>query len=246
MELQETEIWRMIPPEEKLSVMAAAHARGVLTAGITIVVAATVAIAFQVDWIFFGALILSPFIFQFASSKAWRGFRPRMMLEYLAARAAARRYAFAARAKELELQLLFRGTMEQVFDREQEMEKLEATIAHNKETEVWIALFRDAVILMSEKPGGAKLEFGSLINDKLAIEGINPDGAEGEYTINREVMLTAQARGEKVRKKIKVTSDYPAALVVFERKLLELQRAAKERQLDAPPSEERLLSGSEE
>ncbi len=224
------DLWRQIPPEEKFEVMARAHAKSTVTCFITLVVSGTLAIGLQIPWIFWSSFVAIPFIFQFAAGKAWRHFRPMMMLEYLAARAAGRRYAFAANARDLTLAFIFKGHIERQFGGDEAaLAALEASLDHVREAEVWVALFNDALILMSEQPGGARLEFAHLVNDSLEIEGISPEG-ESEYSNNREVYLSYSDRKNAEQKKIKLVSRYPASIVVFEKKVLKLKAEWKQRE----------------
>jgi hypothetical protein len=215
------EIWKQIPPEEKFEMMNKAHSTGVLAAVIVIVVASTVAVGLQIVAILWASLIMSPFIFQFAAGKVWRDLRPRTILEYLGARAAARRYAFTSHSKDLSVSMIFRGHLERQFDNDAIQEALEAAVSNTRESAVWVALFHDAVIMMSEKAGGAQLKFSHLIDDKLKVEATSPDGAD--YSNNKELSLTYKDRSGDV-KRYKLTSRYPAALIVFEKKLLQFQQ----------------------
>lgn len=220
--------------------MARAHAKATFACIISVVVCCTLAIGLQFSWLMWGSFICIPFIFQFAAGKAWRVFRPTIMLEYLAARAAARRYAFAANAKDLTLALMFRGKVERVFEGEEgALLALEAAIESNLQTDVWIALFTDALIMMSERPGGASLEFAHLVNESLQVEGLSPSG-QGEYSSDREVKLSYTDRRSARELKFKVVSKYPASMVVFEKKLLALRREWRKRQ-DAMEQQESMI-----
>ncbi len=219
--IDSSDLWRQIPPEEKFDLIARAHSLGVLACLVTFLVGCTLAVGLKQSWLMWGSLIMTPFVFQFFSGRAWRGIRPNLMLEYLAARSAARRYAFTTRAKDLTLNFIFRGTIERQFeDDEAELKALEAAIENTTQTQVWVALFKDAIVMMSEMPGGAKIEFAHLLNDKLVIEG-RSSSDRGEYSVGREVFLSYSDR-KPGPQKVKLTSRYPAALVVFEKKIQKL------------------------
>lgn len=243
--IDSNELWRQIPPEEKFDLIARAQAKGIMVSVMTVIIACTVAVGLKQGWLIWASLILTPLLFQFAAGREWRGLKPRVMLEYLAARAAARRYAFTARAKDLHLTLMFRGKIERIFDDEEgKLKELEAAIENSKECAVWIALFNDAVIMMSERFGGAQLEFAHVINDKLEISGQSP-GNKGEYASDREILLSFSDR-RSGGQKVKVTSRYSAALVVFEKKLLQLQKDITSRESTvAMPAPAEILSGAE-
>lgn len=223
--VNEHEIWRSIPPEEKFEIMANAHASGVVAAFITILISSTISIGLKVPMIMWGSIIAAPFIFQFAAGKKWRDVKPRTMLEYLAARSAARRFAFAQKGHDLTLRLMFRGKIEHEFDQDFVQEALEAIIADTKEAEVWVALFGDTVVMMQEQAGGAMLSFAHLLDEKLQVSA-SGGSDDSDYSNNREVRLSYYGK-DKVKKQVKLTSRYPAALVVFEKKLQMLKAEVK-------------------
>jgi hypothetical protein len=231
--LDPTNIWDSIPPEEKFEMLAKAQARGVGAAIMLIIVGCTLAVGFRFDVLMWGALLVSPLLFQFVAGKAWRDMRPPMLLEYLAARSAARRYAFANKSQDLGLVLIFKG----------EFEPLAAT-AELEETfgkafnaiSGWIALFNDCAVVIAERPGGAECLFAQILNDKLGIAGRSESGEE--YANDRELILTFQTKRGDPRR-VKLTSRYPAALVVFEKKAQQLINAWKNRmKVEAPPADE--------
>jgi hypothetical protein len=92
--LNEDEVWRIVPPEEKLSLLAKANSAGFFASLMGVLVGWTVAVSLSLQWLVYVSLIFCPFIYQFAAGRTWRSARPRAMLEYLAARSAARRFAF--------------------------------------------------------------------------------------------------------------------------------------------------------
>lgn len=233
--LDGTEIWRSIPPEEKLELMSQAHAKGIFAAFIGIMLGGTLAVALHLSWLLWASLISAPFIFQFAAGKAWRGLRPRLVLEYLAARSAARRYAFSNKGKDLSLSLMFRGTLTREFDEDKLQEALEATFENTREAAVWVALFGDSVVMMSEEPGGARLQFAQVLNDKISIDSRSTDSGR-EYANDKEVLLTVKNRRDD-EQRFKLTSKHPAALIVFEKKARQQLEALKKSGADNAISE---------
>ncbi|NDC37111.1 MAG: hypothetical protein EBZ48_03555 [Proteobacteria bacterium] len=226
------ELWRQVPPEEKLELLSRAHTIGVMAMLAFIVAGATLAVGLRHEWFLWGPLIASPLIFQAAAGRTWRAVRPRVMLEYLAARSAARRFAFTAKSKDLSLKLMFRGYISEVFEEDQVQEKLEAAIASTKEAAVWVALFGDAVVVMSERRGGATADFAQPLTDRLEVEVRNPDSAKSDYTAGKEVILSYHSRLLGHRK-IRITSKYPAAMVVFEKALGQQMKHAQKQRAEA-------------
>ena len=216
------DIWRSVPPEEKFEAMAQAQAYGVVSASIMVLICSTIAVGLKLKWLMWGSLICSPFIFQFAAGKKWRDVKPRVMLEYLGARSAARRFAFSARGKNLTCKFMFRGKIEQIFPESAVQEALEAMIDNTNEAQVWVALFGDSLVLLQESIGGAEARFAQLIDDKLSIESRSLDN-RGDYSSHKEIILKATNRARTKTDTFRLTSPYPAALIVFEKKLAQLR-----------------------
>lgn len=218
------EVWRRVPPEEKLELMARAQAAGVSASLVIVSVCATVSIGLKLPWLFYGAFVGIPFIFQFASSKAWRDIKPRAMLEYLAARSAARRYAFGTHCQDLTTKLMFKGYLSQRFSAEEESQEMEAEIDNRQRKEVWVALFPDTIVMLSERPGGASLELAYSIDQRLSIASTGFDDDDRE---NRSVILGFAGR-DGITRSFALTSRYPAALMVFERQIKVFAQLRKE------------------
>lgn len=219
----QNEAWRVVPPEEKLALMAQAHSDGFLTALGMVAVAGTVSVALQLPIIFWSALFASPLVFQFSAGKTWRNLRPKTLLEYLAARSAARRYAFTKKAKDLGITLMFRGRIEEKRDPDDPQSAIAEAYSAIEEasnaTLMWIVLLNDSVIIMSEQQGGARLELGQLLNEKLTIDG---EGAE--YSNGRSILLSYDDAKTFTRRTFRITSPYPGCLNVFEQKMRGLQK----------------------
>ncbi|MBX7143383.1 MAG: hypothetical protein K1X79_02950 [Oligoflexia bacterium] len=252
--IDSSEIWRTIPPEEKIDLLNRAHSKGIFAASLTILICSTIAVSLKLSWFMWGAFLTSPLIFQFAAGKAWRDLRPRLVLEYLAARSAARRYAFANKSKDLALTMMFRGDFEEVYEDGDPQAALEAAIAGNNQSASWIALFTDAVVVMSEHPGGARCQLASILNDRLEVEGVGK--GDSDYSRSREVIITLLPKkdsGLKSGRRFRIRSQHPAALVVFEKRLKSDLEASKQLQLTQlaapelpPPAEDDFMPMDED
>lgn len=220
-EINSDEAWRFIPPEEKFEIMAKAHSKGVAAATMCAVIGATCAAALQAPWFLWITLVGAPFIFQFASGKAWRSLKPAITLRYLAARSVARRYAFSAQAEDLAPRLLFRGTLEPLMTAEEK--EADAQVI-TKQTEVWIALFSDTVIILSEKEGGAALELSHPINALMTVDTVkDEDGHINELVFN--------VSDKKATRSFHIINSFPAAMVVFEKEYKVFAEKNKEKLL---------------
>ncbi|MEZ4755069.1 MAG: hypothetical protein R3A13_12370 [Bdellovibrionota bacterium] len=208
------DIWRQIPPEEKIAAMAKAQSAGFLSGAITIVVFSTLAVGFKTELLMWLSILVSPIIFQFASSKAWRDLRPRLLLEYLAARSAARRHAFNIGAKDLNMSLMFKGTLEETYEDEQK--NIQAELDNRKVKKVWVALFPDSFVCMSERIGGAELRFAHIINNKFTLS--TNEEEVGDYSSDKILYFNSKER-DWLGITFTLSSNYPAALIAFEKTL---------------------------
>ena len=217
------EFWKRIPPEEKFSALATSHSHGLVISLLAFLLCCALALGFQFQWFLWIGLVLFPLFFQMASNRDWRRRRSHLILIYLAARAASRRYAYRINSVDLEVNLLFRGEFRRF--KQIDPDSIESQLAESDPVEqpaipVWVALFRDAVVIMSENRGGAKPEFIHLVDRKFSCRGFSPEG-EGDYSTQRIFEMTSTDTG-KYRGTFQLTSRaMPAALVVFERKVTE-------------------------
>jgi hypothetical protein len=228
--LRENEIWNMVPPEEKLELLAKSHVSGIYTSVILCAVCFTLAIAFKAQWLVWGSLCLSPLVFQSGAAKAWRGLKPKVLLEYLAARSVARRFAYAANAQALDVELLFRGKVMELREGETPdlSEAIDSIEKNNREAIAWIGLLRDSIVAFKEGPGGGTLQFVSITDRRLEVSGKNSDNSKAEYSSKREVFIKF-TKGFGKSASYRITSEYPVALNAFEKKLairLEAKRKA--------------------
>ncbi len=229
--------------------MARAQSKGLGATLVILIITGTVAAGLRMPWLFWGAFATLPFVFQFASAKAWRDIKPRAMLEYLAARSAVRRYAYGAQAKDLSVELIFRGTLTPDYSEDEVQEALDAKIDKRYSRDVWVGLFKDTLVMISERRGGAQLQFAHNIFERMVVTG---EGFERDSTSPRRITLDVYDKRMGISSRWFLTSNQPAALYVCERKILAAQAAhqaqvAKEqRLLQAMARDGTLGSNSEE
>lgn len=209
------ELWRFIPPEEKIALLSVAQAQGVTAALCGILICGTIAVGIQEEYIFYTSFLFAPLIYQMTAGRAWRGLRPRVMLEYLAARSAARRYAYSANVKDLSVKIMYRGFLKESYYKEELNDVFEKNVFGGNNKAVWIALFLDGIIIMEERMGGAELLFSHLINDKISLKG-SSDGYENDL----EITINSTDKRYDTRYFV-LTSSYPAAQTVFLKKFEE-------------------------
>ncbi len=204
--------------------MARAQSRGVAASLVILVITGTVAVGLRMPWVFWAAFVTIPFAFQFASARAWRHLKPRTMLDYLAARSAARRYAYGAQAKDLTVDLMFKGTLQRDFAALGESEELDARIEDRDRVAVWVSIFADTIVMMSERSGGAKLEMIHSILERIEV---TPEGFDDSDSGSRRLVIDVEVRKGEIERWF-LTSAYPAALLVCERRI---KRAVEENKI---------------
>ena len=224
--LRHDEVWRRISPEETLEVLAKTHAHSFTDTSLFLLIAITIAVGLKHSFLRWVALLLSPLVFQFSAGRRWRRLRPRAILQYLAARSAARRFAFSMNSRDLNILLLFKGTLTTEIGREGSLPSFDEASENVREAAVWVALLSDAVVMLSEGDKGANLEMGRVLDDKMDIAVESADGSSN-YSSSRKVHFAYRDTKKRIDVKCTLTSQYPAALIVFEKKLLEAYEEAK-------------------
>lgn len=248
MELDPVEIWRRVPPEEKFELLARAQSKGVIASFGTTIVCGTIAVGLKLSWLLWVSILITPFIFQYVTGKCWRGLRPKAILEYLAARSAARRYAFSGSGKDLGLVFLFKALLQKVYTEDQVLDKLDDAVERVNEAAVWVALFNDSLVVMTESSTGAEAQLVTVLGDRITIDGESPPG-EADYSSRRHVKITLLSKAGVPERRFALTSKYPAALIVFEKRAnerIEAVRAEQSKPAAAPEEDYSSLLGDDE
>ena len=218
--------WNSVALEERLELVSRCQANGLLGSLTFMVMIGAVAYGFDAFYMLAlalgGALIVHPMF----SSYTWRREKPALILQYLAARSICRRYAYGFSIGDLDIVLLFKGEMEKLFVSEEEelahLSNQEVTLdtSTGNTIPVWVCLLRGGVAMISEKRGGAKLEFITPIGRDLSLKtSTDRDG-------NATGVLKITGCGPSKNKSVALRSRYPAAMYVFEKQLQRLVEEA--------------------
>lgn len=238
--------WNAVAVEERIELVSRAQAEGIMAAGCFIILMGAIGYGFDQIWVLASGALCSLLIMPLFSSYAWRRLKPEMILKYLAVRSVARRYAYGYKITSYDVILTFRGELEQRYRTKDEQvaaeqsQKVDFFDSDSKKArDVWICLMRGGLVVMSERLGGAKLEFITPIDlDVICREPLPEDEAPED---------SAVIIGEKGRKVI-ITSRYPGALYVFRKQFPRLieEFKAKEKALEAalPANEDAQGKGS--
>ncbi len=218
--------WNSVALEERLELVSKCQADGLLAALTFTFMMGAVAYGFDKIYLLLGALLAATLIMPMFSSHTWRRGKPALILQYLAARSIARRYAYGFGITDLDIVLIFRGTMARQFiTPEDEMaymsnEDVELDTQTQGDKQVWICLMRAGLVLLSEKNGGAKMEFCSQIAQDTVCHQMRDEN--GQLTGALTVTGSGQAKGRKVV----LSSRHAGAMYVFEKQLLRLVQEA--------------------
>ena len=211
-------IWETIPSEEKERMFFRAQASGMLKSFIFVMMTIAVALGTEQYWIIILGVLTSVLIMPSATEKQWRLQKPSTIIKYLAARSVSKRYAYGYGLKRLEVIQVMRGYIQEVLDKTVPDTDIQATEALDffngsltKKKEVWICLLQSGLIVMSERDGGAKLEFISNYDKGVSAKYL----PTGSLDANNNKMPNAIICSGNVRAKNKIviiTSDCQGGL----------------------------------
>jgi hypothetical protein len=226
--------WNGVALEERIELISRANGQGIVAALGTVCFLGATAYGFDKIWMLGASFAAALMVMPLFASFSWRRNKSAMILQYLAVRSVARRYAYGFNVTDLDIILIFRGFMEERFSsvedemlskQHEDIELDHAAVEGRKA--VWICLMRGGVLMLSENSGGAKPEFFTPVAPEVVCEKPRDD----ERTAERAVALTGggPARGRRII----ITSDYPGALYVFEKQVQKLlfETAESRRQL---------------
>ncbi len=156
-------VWSSISNEEKEGLLARAQASGIIASLVFISFTTFAAIDFNQYWLILAGVFSSIIIIPLFANSTWRTEKTAKILRYLAVRSVARRYAYGFGLRRLEITSLMQGHLQLIeglpdmpvdsadFDIKQFLK--------NEKKPVWICLLQSGLVVISEKAGGAKLEF---------------------------------------------------------------------------------------
>jgi hypothetical protein len=213
--------WNSVALEERIELIARSQAFGLACAMACLLAIGSMAYGLDQPLLLFGAVLGAITIGPVFSSRHWRKNKPATIMEYLAVRSIARRYAVGFNIREVDIVLIFKGTIKELLS-QQELEQIAETQAFSQEIPsdakipVWICLFRGGVVVLSEHIGGAKLECVSVFGPDMSYRDPGPaDGASDNAIVLGGI-------GDGRSRTLLLDSKYRAALYVFKRRALKL------------------------
>ena len=220
--LAPSDIWQSVSLEERLELISKSHASGFLASVVTLFLVGSIAYGLNEIWLLAAAVASAFFSFPLFSSHTWRTGKPSLMLAYLAVRTVARRYAYAFSIVNTDIVLIYKGEIKELFSstNEEELHKQKQSVDFESLPQefkpVWIVLMFGGVVFLSEKVGGAKLEY---------LTPILGDTKISEYKENlsyNEMGCILEGSGVSKGKSIVIKSKYKGAQYVFTKRVEEL------------------------
>ncbi len=212
--------WNAVALEERLELLSRVHADGVLAGIATILLMGTIGYGFnQISLLVagFGMMFFTAPMFM---SRTWRRAKPALILAYLAVRTMARRYAYGCGIMDLDIVLVYRGFFKEVYHNKEVEEILRQKQVVDFDSapteqlkQVWICLLRGAVVVLSERPGGAKLEFMGPITNELGLREPTPEESTEPGAIALDGTQISKGRT------VVLTTKCPGAHYVFKKQL---------------------------
>lgn len=209
--------WQRIPEEEKRELIASAKAKGFEACLLLAVFGVSAAFGLKTPAILLGTAVLLPLLYQVISVREWREKRPHLIAKYMVAGHTASQYACCMKSKDPAVKVIFRGDLiPPIKVRSHQFPDLEPEELEAQPIPVWVSLFPDHLIMISEGEKGAKLEFSHStldsfrlvsdeaedseeLRDTLAIETEDPDGEPARWILRSRHATALTACEKKIR-----------------------------------------------
>ncbi len=217
--LSVNDAWHSVSLEERLELIARSQAYGIAAAMLSMLLMGTIAYGFDQIWLLAGGAALSVLVIPFFSDYSWRQDKPKLILNYLAVRSVARRYAYGYEIPDINIVLIFRGKMKHLFANKEEEElfkqsqEVDFYTNNSREKDVWICLLQSGIVILSERPGGARLEYVTAITPNVRVR--KPTSTEEA----KPESVVIEGIGSALGRTVAINSKYPGALYVFEKQL---------------------------
>lgn len=223
------QMWRKISPEEKFQLLARAHTAGVSSVLLLLFIFLVLSVGLREKYLLWAALCLLPVVFQRASLKRWRELKPRTIIEYLAVRSAARRFAFTFRARDLSVLDILRGFWTLEAQDRPDMNADFPDDVRNSGRPVWLVLLGDCVVCLSEAASGARLEYVGLLREGFDMQSVSVESQGGGKLPVREFRFWGSVASNE-RISYRFTSRFHGSMMLFEHRLEQQKKLVIEQQ----------------
>jgi len=223
LDAQLQELWLKVPEEERRELLAYAQSRAVETCALLTLIGCSTAVGLQMPWMLLAVLVLLPIIYQINTGRLWRELKPQTLVRYFVAGSTAQQFAEQLRSRDPSLKLIFRGSLQAIpikddiptETQEQFSDELREEIP--APCDVWISLFPDSLVIISESNAGAQLEFAHSTLHNFAVALDAPDDADSGHAGNRLLIQTTDE--DIVTGRWILSSPHTETLLACERKI---------------------------
>jgi hypothetical protein len=223
LDAQLQELWLKVPEEERRELLTYAQSRAVETCALFTLIGFSTAIGLQTPWLLLAILVLLPITYQIVSGRLWRELKPQTLVRYFVAGSTAQQFAEQLHSRDPSLKLIFRGSLQTIpvkddippETQEQFAEELREEIP--APCDVWISLFPDSLVIISEGDNGAQLEFAHSTLQNFAVALDTPEEAGAEHAANRLLIQTTDE--DIVTGRWVLSSPHTETLLACERKI---------------------------
>ncbi len=162
---QIAQAWSRVPAGERRELATRANLKGAQACLLALLFGTTLAFCFKENTILLGMLALLPVLYQVVATREWIEGKPRLAISYFVAEKAAAQYARHYNTADASVKVLFKGIVTPPTGAMQEPSPGDSP----KKVSVWVALFGDRLIMFSEHPEGARLEFLQSLGEQLIV-----------------------------------------------------------------------------
>lgn len=243
---QISQAWHRVPAGERRELATRANLKGAQACLLALVFGVTLSFCFKEPTLLLALLAFIPILYQVIATREWIEGKPRIAISYFVAEKTACQYARHYGTTDPSVRLLFKGTVVPPAP-----DAAESDLPETSQTRraVWIALFSDRLVMFSERPDGARLEFMHPLGTSLVVlsEGLGDDrdktntmyvdveGAEGNghrrwvvHGTCPETLAACERKVQHYTELIRVEQERRAALAAekarLEQERLELRR----------------------
>lgn len=215
------QIWQKMPDEERVLMLAQAKASGIEACAIFSMLAAAVSLSLHIPWMLIAAACCLPLMYQVMSRRAWMHIKPITVVQYFLASISTQFFAESLRSKNPSLKLIFRGLLHPVplegKNSDSEDGELEHAESIPTSKDVWVSLFPDSLVMISEGESGADLIFGHSTLHDFEVEVDSPEDARGSRLATR--LLIQTSKDNQVTSRWILTSPHTETLLACERSI---------------------------
>lgn len=205
--------WQKVPTGERRELATKANLKGAQACLLAVIFAGTLAFCFKEPTVLLALLAFIPVFYQVVATREWLEGKPRIAITYFVAEKTATQYVRRYRVSNYSVRLLFKGTLIAPV-----LEPLDPALPDHTPSKpvVWVALFSDRLLMFSEHPEGARLEFSQALGEELSAFS---DASDDPDITPEALYLEVKTEDAALPQRWTLQSAYGETLVACERKI---------------------------